>query len=201
VSITSGCRAIVRGRYLRLCLLLVSTAIRLMAQEQPIDTQRSTITIHVGKAGLFSVAGHEHWIEALVSSGIVNESDPARVEFRVEASKMHVKSDPKVDSKTQSEIQKDMQEKVLETARFPEIVFRSSRTEKQAEAQWQVEGALTLHGTTKQISVPVTGTGEAYTGRTTLRQTDFGIKPITAGGGTVKVKNELDIEFRVFTSR
>ena len=182
---------------LRISWLIVCTTACLTAQDMPIDIQRSTITIHVGKAGLFSVAGHEHWVEAPISSGIVNESEPWRVEFRVEAAKMQVKPDPKVDAKTQAEIQKDMQEKVLESSRFPEILFRSSRVEKQAEGRWRVDGALTLHGMTKQISIPVTRSGDAYAGRTTLSQTDFGIKPITAGGGIVKVKNELDIEFRV----
>jgi hypothetical protein len=47
--------------------------------------------------------------------------------------------------------------------------------------------------------VSVLRSGNAYTGRATLRQTDFGMKPITAAGGTVKVKNELEIEFRVVT--
>ena len=64
----------------------------------------------MGKAGLFSVAGHEHWVEAPISSGIVNESEPGYVEFRVEAAKMQVKPDLNVDAKTQAEIQKDMQE-------------------------------------------------------------------------------------------
>ena len=171
----------------------------LVAQEKPLDVQRSTITIHVGKAGLFSVAGHEHWVEAPISSGIIGESAPAHVEFRVDAAKMQVKPDPKVDAKTQSEIQQDMQEKTLESAKYPEIVFRSSRVEKQAQAQWRVEGALTLHGATKPITISVMRSGDAYTGRTTLRQSDFGIKPITAAGGTIKVKNELAIEFRIFT--
>jgi polyisoprenoid-binding protein YceI len=112
---------------------------------------------------------------------------------------MEVRADPKVDAKTQSEIQKDMQEKTLESARYPEIVFRSSRVEKEAEGHWKVEGALTLHGATKPISLPMARSGDAYVGRTTLRQTDFGIKPITAAGGTVKVRNELDIEFRILT--
>ena len=183
----------------RISWAVLCTATLLRAQERTIDVQRSTITVHVGKAGLFSVAGHEHWVEAPISSGVVNQSAPAHVEFRVEAARMEVRADPKVDAKTQSEIQKDMQEKVLESARYPEIVFRSSRVEKEAEGQWRVEGALTLHGATKPISLPVARYGDAYLGRTTLRQTDFGIKPITAAGGTVKVKNELDIEFRILT--
>jgi hypothetical protein len=66
-------------------------------------------------------------IGAPIFSGVINESAPAHVEFRVDATKMQVKPDPKVDAKTQSEIQRDMQEKVLESARFHEILFRSSR--------------------------------------------------------------------------
>ena len=182
----------------RISFVVLCAAPLVTAQERTIDLERSTITIHVGKAGLFSVAGHEHWVEAPVSSGIIDDSTPERVEFRVEASKMQVKPDPKTDAKTQTEIQKDMQEKVLESARYPQIVFWTSRVEKRAEAQWRVDGALTLHGITKEISLPVTRAGDAYTGHTTIRQTDYGIKPVTAAGGTVKVKNELEIDFRIF---
>ena len=33
-------------------------------QGKAIDAQRSSLTIHVGKAGLLSAAGHEHWVNA-----------------------------------------------------------------------------------------------------------------------------------------
>jgi polyisoprenoid-binding protein YceI len=112
---------------------------------------------------------------------------------------MRIKPDPKVDLQTQAEIQKDMQEKVLNSSRFPEILFRSSRVEKETENRWRVDGRLSLHGITKLISVLVTRSGEAYAGRTTVRQTDFDIKPITAAGGTVRVIDESDIQFRVVT--
>ena len=52
---------------------------------------------------------------------------------------MAVKPDPKVDAKTQAEIQRDMQERVLESAKYPDITFRSSRVEKQTDGQWKVE--------------------------------------------------------------
>jgi hypothetical protein len=71
------------------------------AQEAAIDPQRSTITIHVGKAGIFSVAGHEHWVNAPISSGVIRESPAPQVEFTIETAKMTVKPDPKVDAKTQ----------------------------------------------------------------------------------------------------
>jgi hypothetical protein len=42
-------------------------------QEKAIDTQRSSLTIHVGKAGLLSAAGHEHWVNAPIASGTVDD--------------------------------------------------------------------------------------------------------------------------------
>src|SRR5271154_3929549 len=99
-----------------------------------IDTQRSTITIHVGKSGLFSAAAHDHTVSAPISaggmSGSMGESSAQHIEFVVETAKMTVKADPKVDAKTQATIQKDMEEMTLETKKYPEIRFHSSRIEK-----------------------------------------------------------------------
>jgi len=36
-----------------------------------------------------------------------------------------------------------------------------------------------------------------YTGRVVLKQRDFGITPVSIAGGTVKVKNELTIDFDI----
>jgi hypothetical protein len=41
----------------------------LSAQQRNIDTQKSTLTIHVGKTGAFSAFGHEHEIHAPIRSG------------------------------------------------------------------------------------------------------------------------------------
>jgi len=169
------------------------------AQDMAIDVERSTITIHVDKAGLFSAAGHEHWVSAPISSGTIRESPQASVEFTVQTAKMTIKPDPKVDAKTQAEIQKDMEDLTLETKKFPQITFRSSGVIKTGDGQWKVEGALSLHGVTKPVSLAVKRAGEAYTARTVLKQTDFGIKPVSVGGGLVKVKNEVEIDFQIFT--
>jgi len=168
------------------------------AQDAPIDVQRSSITIHVSKAGLLSAAGHDHSIDAPISSGTVRESPAPRVEFAVETAKITVKPDPKVDEKTHAQIQKDMEEMTLETGKFPQIVFRSSRVEKLADGQWKVEGDLSLHGITRPVTLTVKRTGDSYTTHTVLKQTDFGIKPISVGGGMIKVKNELEIDFQIF---
>jgi polyisoprenoid-binding protein YceI len=184
---------------LRFSFWMTAAVSILAAQDRAIDPERSTITIHVGKAGLLSAAGHEHWINAPISSGLVNETS-SRVEFTVETAKMRVKADPKIDAKTEAQIQKDMEEMTLDIAHFREIKFLSSRVEKTGD-QWNVDGTLSLHGVSKPVRVNVARVGEAYTGRVTIKQTDFGIKPISVAGGSIKVKNEVDVEFMIFGRR
>jgi polyisoprenoid-binding protein YceI len=190
-----------RRSAVKLGAALVAVAGLIAAQDFGIDVQRSTITIHVGKAGLLSAAGHDHTINAPISSGTIRESPAPSVEFTVETEKMTVKPDPKVDAKTQAEIQKDLEEMTLETRKFPQITFRSSRIEKLSDGQWKVDGDLALHGVTKPVSLTVKRTGDSYAAHTVLKQTDFGIKPISVAGGTIKVKNEVEIDFQIFPGR
>ena len=182
---------------LALCTAIVAAG-PLTAQEKAIDIERSTITIHVGKSGLLSGAAHDHTINAPISSGTILESGASHIEFRVETAKMTVKPDPKIDAKDQATIQTNMEEMTLETKMFPEITFRSSRVQKLADGQWKVDGDLSLHGVTKPVSLTVKQTGDAWITHTVLKQTDFGIKPISIGGGIIKVKNEVEIDFQIF---
>ena len=190
-----------RLRVMKLAVACLSIVAIAAGQDTPIDLQRSTIRIHVGKAGLLSVAGHDHTISAPISSGAIGESAAPHVEFTVETAKMTVMPDPKVDAKTQAEIQKDMEEMTLEIRKYPQITFRSSRVDKQAEGQWKVDGDLALHGITKPVSLTVKRTGDSYVAHTTLKQTTFGIKPISVGGGTIKVKDEVEIDFTIYPRR
>src|SRR5579863_535516 len=192
-----------RPSTLVLCTAIVAAAPLLAqekaAQEKAIDTQRSTITIHVGKSGLLSGAAHDHTINAPIFSGTILESGSPHIEFRVETAKITVKPDPKIDAKDQATIQMHMEEMTLETKKFPEITFRSSHVQKLANGQWKVDGDLSLHGVTKAVSLTVKQAGEPYTTHTVLKQTDFGIKPLSIGGGMIKVKNEVEIDFQIFT--
>jgi hypothetical protein len=183
-------------------LLTIGLALPLLnAQDVLIDTSRSTISVHVGKAGLFSKAAHDHWINAPISSGTIRELGSLGVEFKVETARLTVKPDPNVDAKTQAQIQKDMEEMTLEPKNYPEISFRSTRIEASGAGQWKVNGDLSLHGVTKPISFIVIRNGAAYIGDALLRQTDFGIKPISIAGGMVKVKNEIDVAFQIYAAR
>jgi polyisoprenoid-binding protein YceI len=138
------------------------------------------------------MAGHEHQVSASLIQGAINESSPGHVWFRVDARTMSV-----LPEKDRDEIQATMQQKVLESERFPEIRFESTSIQKLAADRWKVEGNLTLHGQTHPVAADVHRTAASYEGKSTIKQTDFGIQPVSVAGGTVKVKNELAIEFSI----
>jgi polyisoprenoid-binding protein YceI len=95
--------------------------------------------------------------------------------------------------------------KVLDAARFPAIEFRSRQVSGRRAAdgsyELQVAGDLSLHGVTHAVTIPVrvemSGTTLTASGRTTVAQRAFGIEPVSAGGGTVKVKNEVGLDFKI----
>ena len=177
-------------------ILLVLGAWAVAAEQRAIDTQKSSIRVHVSRSGVFSAFGHDHDIAAPIARGT---ADPAahKVELHVQAAALKVR-DSKVSDKDRAEIQKTMLgPEVLDVARHPEIAFRSTSAEAAGAGGWKLQGTLTLHGETKPVVVQVSEKGGHYVGHAVLRQTDFGIKPVKVAGGTVKVKDELRIEFDI----
>jgi polyisoprenoid-binding protein YceI len=174
-----------------------------------IDAAASAVRVHVGKSGVFGFAGHTHEVAAERFEGRV-QADPddlarSAVELSFEASglKVSAEGEPAGDA---PKVQDAMAgPKVLDVARFPAIRFRSQQVSgrKVAEGVYelQVTGELSLHGVARTVTVPVrvelAGDTLTASGKTTLGQRTFGIEPVSAGGGTVKVKNELGIEFKL----
>jgi polyisoprenoid-binding protein YceI len=165
--------------------------------ERGIDSPHSSLKVYVYKTGFFSVFAHNHVIEAPVESGDVTESGAPAVELRVDARKLRV-LDPEVAQETRAEIQQTMQgPKVLDADRFPEIHFQSATVEMKGANHWIVNGNLDLHGQTRPVTVDVTLKDGVYRGSATLKQTAFGIVPVRIAGGTVKVKDEVKVEFEI----
>lgn len=59
-----------------LAAAILVCALAVSAQQHNIDTQKSTLTIHVGKTGMFSGLGHEHEVRA---RSTVAPPTPARI--------------------------------------------------------------------------------------------------------------------------
>ena len=168
-----------------------------LAQNRAVDASRSTMKIHVSKSGLFSAFGHNHEVEAPIESGTVELSPSQSVQLRFDARKLRV-LDPDQKASERAEVQETMLGlKVLDSTRFPEISFQSTVVEKAGADHWTVQGNLTLHGQSRHVVVDVTQKNGHYLGTATFKQTAFGIEPVSAGGGSVKVKDELKIEFDI----
>lgn len=166
-------------------------------QAQP-SARQSTITIHVHKSGLFSVAGHNHTVVAPVSKASIDPQGMT-AEIVVVAKELKV-TDTDVSDKDRAQIQAEMLgPKVLNAEKFPQIRFKSLEIKPAGAGHLRVTGMLDLHGVSKQITLEITGGGDHYQGKTKLKQSDFGIEPFSAGGGTVKVKDELDLDFDIYT--
>lgn len=181
----------------------ITVSLPAAAQEQgsAIDTRRSSLTIHVDKAGILSAAGHEHWVNAPIENGIVDSAAASpSVRLSIDARRLAVKPDKGLSAKDQAEVQATMQDKVLESSKYPQIVFQSTQARRAGDRAWKVSGDLTLHGATRPVTFDVAQDNDAYVGKVRIKQTDFGIQPIRVGGGVVKVKDELEIQFRVYTA-
>ncbi len=172
----------------------------------------SRVMVHVGKAGAFGFAGHAHEVAAPVTGSVtLDVADLARSEVQLEFDSASLRvtgeGEPAQDV---PEVQRVMQsDRVLDAGRYPKIVFRSRRVTVGGTTgqlrDLSVEGDLSLHGVTKPCVVPVRlalrdGSLTAE-GTATLKQSDFGIQPVTAAGGAVRVKDVLDISFALHASR
>jgi polyisoprenoid-binding protein YceI len=165
------------------------------AQQHKIDTQKSTLTIHVGKTGVFSGLGHEHEVGAPIQSGMADTGSHAAVEIHVDARALRV-IDKDASEKERAEVQKTMLgPEVLDSEHYPEIVYKSTAAEAAGQGQWTLRGTLTLRGQTRPVTVHVTLKNGHYTGEATVKQTDFGITP--PGKAGIRAKDEVRIEFDV----
>jgi polyisoprenoid-binding protein YceI len=193
--------------------LLTSLLLAVQTKESPAPKpHQSTITIKVFKSGLFSGFAHNHVVVAPVAKATI---DPSKLtaEIMVTTKEMKV-TDPDVSEKDRAEIQSTMLgPKVLDQEKYPEIHFKSSSIRQTSPGHYRVAGTLELHGAKQEIAFEVVADEEPgppapsgekrnpavehYHGSTKLKQSEFGIQPISLFGGSVKVKDQLELEFDV----
>lgn len=85
---------------------------------------------------------------------------------------------------------------MLAAERFPEITFRSTQI-RSVERGFAVTGTLTIQGVAKAVVINVTlgsrsDSGLAIQGVAKLRLTAYGLKPPSAGLGTVGTRDEME---------
>ena len=178
-------------------LVSISAAARAEAETRPIDTEHSTLTVFVYKSGLFSAFADNHVISAPIASGSIAEGVPLGIELVVRSANLRV-LDPNLSPERRAEVQARMLgAEVLDVTRFSDITFASTAIDPAGADRWKVAGRLTIHGQTRVITFSVVQLNGKYRGEVLIKQRDFGIEPIKVAGGTVKVKDELKIQFEI----
>ena len=176
-----------------------------------IDPKKSTFIVHAYRGGLAYFKGHDHLIavrdfsgEATLTLDVLN---PASLQMNISAASLEETSDV-FTRQQKSIINKELEEIVLETAKYPEITFKSSEVNgvlKNGKFELKIGGDITLHGVTRHIVIPATVSVEGELlraiGEFELDRTKFNVKATSAFHGLVRVKNKLKFTFNITAQR
>ena len=176
-----------------------------------IDASRSSFVVHANRTGLAWFRGHSHRIavrdfdgEAALTLDAIN---PASLEMNVRAASLE-ESDPQFTGQQKKIIKKEMEEIVLETAKYPDISFRSTEVKggfENGKIRVEIVGDLSLHGVTRRVEIPadvtLSGNEMRAVGEFYIERDDFDVKATSAFHGLVRVRNRLKIVFDIIAIR
>jgi polyisoprenoid-binding protein YceI len=168
-----------------------------------IESGVSRFTVRGVASGLLSGLGHNPVVAIPDFAGDA-QWDPdapqkASLRLKIRAASLAVQND--IGDKDRREMERVMREDVLETGKYPEIVFESTAVSANPNGRVEIEGNLTLHGVTRRERVTaqlaVTGDMLRAFGDFSIRQSDYRIKLASVAGGALKLKDELKFNFDV----
>ena len=172
-----------------------------------IDPKASQFTVQAFASGLISAVAHSPKIAIrdwkADATFVPDTLADASLKAVIQSDSLEVLDDLR--DSDRRELHRVMYEDVLETRRYPEVVFESSTIHserlKENLSRVNVEGRLSLHGVTNgqtflsQVAFGV-DSFRAY-GEFTLLQSDYGIRIASIAGGTLKLQDELKFSFYV----
>jgi polyisoprenoid-binding protein YceI len=173
-----------------------------------LNSAQSKFIAHALRGGLLWFKGHEHLVAAREFSGEAQLTPetitPASLQLVVKADSMAETSDAFTEPQKQI-INKELREIVLEPAKYPEIVFKSTDVKGKLLATGQYDlkigGDLTLHGVKNHIVSPVdvtvTGNYLRAVGEFSIDRGDFNVKATSAFHGMVRVRKKVKFTFDI----
>jgi polyisoprenoid-binding protein YceI len=187
------------------------TPVETAADRYRIDGRSSRFTVRAFAAGMLAAMGHNPTIAIRELSGEVtfnsDKLEAGSLKIAIQSSSLSVQDD--ISANDLSEMERLMNQEVLETAKFPEILYEAAdiSVAKMADALYSVtlKGNLTLHGVSRRepinVRVAVLGSMLRASGEFPLNQTDYGIKLVSVAGGALKLKDELKFSFELVARR
>ncbi|MEO7493365.1 MAG: YceI family protein [Massilia sp.] len=171
-----------------------------------IDPAASLIAVTVRRAGPLARLGHDHVVASRTVSGFAAPRE-GRADFQFRLDEMTVDEtalrreagfDTTPDAEAIAGTRANMLTKVLESQRYPWVALHAQRV---ADDAGRMRLTITLHGVSREVTLPVaieqTGAGVVATGSVQLRQSDFGITPMSVMGGAIRVDDTIELRFRL----
>jgi polyisoprenoid-binding protein YceI len=156
----------------------------------------ASLTVHTKKGGAAAKAGHNLTIEVTAWEATVEVGEEISMSLTADAHSLKVRDGhggvTPLGNMERSSIEQSIDEEVLEGTA---IEFRSTNVAV-VDGGLEVDGELELNGKRRPLSFELTaGDGGALTGAATFKQSDWGMKPYSALFGTLKVLDEVRVEF------
>lgn len=174
-----------------------------------VDAARSSIVIEVHRAGPLARLGHDHVVAShdvggyvLVTEGVADLYIPLE---RLTVDETALRQEAGLDTRPSPEdiagTRRNMLNRTLDAGHFPHALVHITRATADSP---DLNVAITLHGMTRLYEVParikaVAG-GLIIDGRMSLKQTDFGITPLSVLGGALQVQDGLDLRFHILAN-
>lgn len=171
-----------------------------------IEGEGSSFTVRAFATGMLSALGHNPTIAIPDLAGEVqfapDSLEDSSLRLVIQAVSLTVTDD--ISDQDRREIERRMHEEVLDTDSFPEISYecpKATSAQKIADGFYSVvlNGELVMHGVERiqPVTARVTVKDDALraAGEFSVRLSDYDIKPVSAAGGTVKLKDELKLSF------
>ena len=165
------------------------------------DASQAKVHVLTFKDGLLSKIAHDlkiavHEIDVQIEGAkIVATADASSL--RVACARKDGRDAPgTLSSSDKSKIESNIQKDVLHSRRHPEIRFESSEISQEGDRA-TIKGTLTLHGTSKPLSITATKSGDSWSAEFPIDQPQFGIKPFSAMMGTLKIQPVVRVHVEV----
>lgn len=130
--------------------------------------------------------------------------ESAQVEFKIQAAS--------IDTDNESRDKHLRSADFFDAEKFPEITFKSTRVVPKGDKKFDVTGPLTMHGVTREVTLPVEFHGSVkdpwgnekagFETKVTLNRKDFGIvwnKALDAGG--MLLSDDVEVEVNIEAGR
>jgi hypothetical protein len=173
-----------------------------------IDPAQSLVAVTVRRGGPLARFGHDHVVASRDINGFAAPA-AGRADFSFRLDQMTVDetalrraqnldTEPSADAIAGTRA--NMLTRVLEAERFPLVILQARQLGGQPAGQ-PLQLSITLHGVTRTVAAPTridtTPEGLAASGTLQLRQSDFGITPMSVMGGAMTVQDTMELRYRI----